>query len=552
MTSHSLLFKKIKGDIRSTLSGLLIFLISLFCASSIHHFFARTDQVEALIVRQVDSLASNRANAQDYLSIQQELSRFGESLKGSLPYEVSVTVSLGGQLVARDGHIEDLFIPATRIEKSRVLPSGDSLVISVEIGNGRAAAEALAVLLVILFSGLVIYAILIRRLEKSFDNQSRPIEAKLDRAALHEHRAEIAEQVAHDIRSPLTALDLAIKEVNLSPDERSSLQRSVLRMNDVLNDLTQPDALGSRKRTVPAVAKPRDEYIATIVNDIITEKTHQISANKNIALKAEIESPLIQAPTVRKELTRVLSNLIDNAVEAINGSGEVKVTLCREDRFVVISIADNGIGIAKERIAELGLRGNSFGKDGGKGLGLFHAKETLNSMGGSLEISSILNVGTTVLLKFPSSTSAGLPESLTLRAKQKLVIIDDDFLIHDAWKIKTAGLGIKLLHFHSPEEFEQFANRDLIENSIFLIDYEFKGSTKTGINLICDFEFHDRAVLVSGKSNQPEIVLECDFLGIKRFPKEHIPLIPITVLTENNRMKGLNLEPNIYNQREML
>lgn len=551
MTNHSLLFKKIKGDIRSTLSGLLIFLVSLFCAASLHHFFARTDQVEALIVRQVDSLASSRANAQDYLSIQQELSRFGESLKGSLPYEVSVTVNLGGQLVARDGHIEDLLVPATRIEKSRVLPSGDTLKIAVEIGNGRAAAEAILVLLVMLFSGFVIYVFLIRRLEKSFDNQSRPIEAKLDLAALHEHRVEIAEQVAHDIRSPLTALDLAIKEVMLSPAERNSLQRSVVRMNDVLNDLIQPVSGEGRGSPATATVKPTDEYIATIVNDIVTEKSSQLATTRNVVIKTQIESPLVQSRAIRKELTRALSNLIDNAVESINGIGEVIVSLSQQDRHVVVSIADNGVGIPAERIAGLGLRGSSFGKVSGKGLGLFHAKETLKNMGGSLEILSTVGVGTTVVLKFPRLLVANLAEGIVLMHNQKLVIVDDDFLIHDTWKIMAASLGIELVHFYSPENFEQQVTRDLMTNSIFLIDYEYKDSAKNGINLICDFELQDRAILVSGRSNQPEIALECDFLGIKRFPKEHIHLLPITVLNENNRMKGQDSTPDIQNQREM-
>lgn len=523
------LFLKIRKDIRATLSGLLVFSAAIFCGVSWFLLVQRNEQVETLIVRQVDSLAGSRILAQDFLSIQQELSRFVSSLKESLPYNVSVSVNLAGQLVAGDGKVDDAL--STRIEKKRKLPSGDLLVVNVELENRRAIAESLGLLFVFILSGYGVYRFLIFRLEKSFDLESRPIVEKLDKALALEHRSEIVEQVAHDIRSPLTALDLAIKEIKITPDEKTLLRKSVMRINDVLDDLTssgETNLIGVE--TLPL----KKESLSAIIADILSEKESR-ARSRNVSLKFVSQTPLSSAVN-RKELSRVLSNIIDNAFDAIEESGRIEVTLSQDERMAVIAVSDTGRGIAAEKLSEVGTRGATFGKNGGKGLGLFHAKETMRAFGGEFGITSVVGVGTTICLKIPAVKSAPeLISEIVLGPNHKLVIIDDDSLIHQVWKLKTSNLALELVTFSSPEEFEQAVTPDLIANSFFVVDYEFKSNPKNGINLITEFELQSRSVLISGRYEQPELALECEYFGIRRFPKASIDQLKISFESVINR-----------------
>lgn len=533
------LFNQIRRTIRSTLLGLLIFFVSVFFCLQVYSFFARSEQVEALVSQQVDSLASNRAIAKDYLEIQQELSRFLESMKTSLRYNVRVSVRISDKLVATGGAMTDAILPTTKIEKDKILPSGDKLTVATEISNDQAGFEALGLLALIVIAAFAVYRLLILRLEKAFETESKPIRDQLDKAAIDQHRAEIAEQVAHDIRSPLTTLDLAIKEANLSEDERASIRKSITRMNDVLNDIANPKInvqwIGSQTSL-----EVKDEYVTVIVQDILSEKRRQWSDDKKIVIEMAHPLALGVAPVNRKELSRALSNIIDNACQAIEDEGRVQVAIESDSEFVSIKVSDNGQGISEERLSSIGARGMTFGKSGGHGLGLFHAKEMMRQVGGEFLIKSRLGEGTGVTLKFPKSKAgSALCDGILLAENQNLVIVDDDDLIHQIWKMKSETKGQKLIHFYSPEEFESNFTKELLGSSFFLVDFEFKNSLKNGINIITEFELQDRAVLVSGKWDSPEIALECEYFGIKRFPKELLEQMPIVFESNNNRVGSL-------------
>lgn len=533
------LFNQIRRTIRSTLFGLLIFFVSVFFCLQVYSFFARSEQVETLVRQQVDSLASNRAIAKDYLEIQQELSRFLESMKTSFRYNVRVSVKISDKLVAAGGALTDAILPTTKIEKDKILPSGDKLTVATEISNDQAGFEALGLLALIVLAALAVYWLLILRLEKAFEVESKPIRDQLDKAAIDQHRAEIAEQVAHDIRSPLTTLDLAIKEANLSHDERTSIKKSITRMNDVLNDIANPKLYGHGVKD-EALLLVKDEYVTVIVQDILSEKRRQWSDDKKIVIEMVQPRTVAVAPVNRKEISRALSNIIDNAHQAIEGIGRVQVSVDSDNEFVTIKVSDNGQGISEERLSAIGIRGVTFGKNGGHGLGLFHAKETLKQINGELSIQSQPGQGTSVILKFPrSKKNSRFCDGVLLAENQNLVIIDDDDLIHQVWKIKSDTKGQKLIHFYSPEEFESNFTKELLSSSFFIVDFEFKNSLRNGINIITEFELQDRAVLVSGKWDSPEIALECEYFGIKRFPKELLEQLPIVFETNNNRVGSL-------------
>ncbi|MBF0106540.1 MAG: ATP-binding protein [Deltaproteobacteria bacterium] len=94
---------------------------------------------------------------------------------------------------------------------------------------------------------------------------------------------------------------------------------------------------------------------------------------------------------------------VNNAVEALEGRGHVFIKLDGDQNHAILTIADNGKGIDPKVLPNLMKEGASFGKPDGNGLGLYHAKKTMDSMGGTIEIGSVKGRGTVVKLHVPFS-----------------------------------------------------------------------------------------------------------------------------------------------------
>jgi hypothetical protein len=138
---------------------------------------------------------------------------------------------------------------------------------------------------------------------------------------------------------------------------------------------------------------------------------------------------------------RVISNLVNNAVEACqgkNGSVAIEAERCAEG--FSLAILDNGKGIPAAIMGKMGQRGFTFEKEGGLGLGVFGAKEFVESLGGQLVISSQATGGTKVNLIVPP-------------VAQSIVLIEDDTKLAELWKISGGKRNIEVRHFSSPEAF---------------------------------------------------------------------------------------------------
>jgi signal transduction histidine kinase len=103
-------------------------------------------------------------------------------------------------------------------------------------------------------------------------------------------------------------------------------------------------------------------------------------------------------------ITNLLLNILENAVKYSNSGGEIKVSLSKENAYVVLKIQDNGIGISKEDLPKVFnrfFRAEHTGEKEGTGLGLAIAKWIVELHQGEISIDSTLSVGTTVMVNLP-------------------------------------------------------------------------------------------------------------------------------------------------------
>jgi len=313
-------------------------------------------------------------------------------------------------------------------------------------------ALGFAVYLIILF---FIFGYFIRReatiLEKLKNEQeleSMKLKMELDKKFLI-----MSQQVAHDIRSPLAALNVVSSQILDSSSESSEMKNilniSIQRINDISNDLL--------KQVKAANSKPelRSTPLDKLVEDIITEK--------NIILTSKNMNPVsiskdflkgVSAEIIPQELSRVLSNLLNNSIEAVDKqTGIIKMTNTYDANFIVLTISDNGKGIPPSVLSKLGELGASFGKnnenESGSGIGLYHAKKTMELFGGTLNIESEVNKGTSLILKLPCVINQ--PESN--QANRQMILFEDDELVKISWEFKAKKIGLTLSIFANYEEF---------------------------------------------------------------------------------------------------
>lgn len=275
------------------------------------------------------------------------------------------------------------------------------------------------------------------------------------------------QQVAHDIRGPIAAINELLKLAPISDAKfQSALDKAVERINSVASGLL------SQETTQPEAEHPATYDLAAVVQDIATEKRLLFSGGS-------IESLLVSRLIVETRLpqalfARILSNVIDNAMAACVEQKHICITARKAERYVEISVMDTGVGISEESLKRVGEKGFSLLKPSGAkgtGRGVFSAKRILEAIGGAVAFSSVVGQGTTVTLRVPAETI-----SVDFSAVD-FILIDNDELVRMVWTAKADARGLRVRFFSSVIELLAFADVIPREIPIFL-DSDLGGKVK--------------------------------------------------------------------------
>lgn len=211
--------------------------------------------------------------------------------------------------------------------------------------------------------------------------------------------AEIAARVAHDLRSPLAALSMAIDGVKNIPEAHYRLiQNSSRRISDIANDLLTTHRVESTKSDDQRTVK-----IAELFSSLIEEKIIQ-HQKAGVEFKAKFHhmTDYVVLSVSQTEFISMMSNLIDNAVEAMPDQLDKYVFVGTElnDDTLEIIVSDNGVGFSPKHLEEIKGGKYSTKKKNGNGLGLKNAMTYVkDKWKGEFDIHSTLGLGTEIKLK---------------------------------------------------------------------------------------------------------------------------------------------------------
>lgn len=391
-----------------------------------------------------------------------------------------------------------------------------------------------------LYEAILIIVFLINSYIKNIENKTSELKEamlKLKQSEIDSALMDLSKQLAHDIRSPLLALEFASATTACIPEEkRIIIRQASQRIKDISNNLL----INTADRTNHSGENPLSVWlVSNLVETIISEKRAQFYNKKDIKIISDFEenSYGLFARINASDFKRVLSNLINNSVEAMeNNQGIIRIGLCKDDKnTIIISIEDNGKGMSIDTLNKAGQKGFSFGKEGqnqGFGLGLSHAISTIESWNGTVKMHSEKHIGTKISTFLPQYRTPGwFLEKLSVEEKAVIIILDDDLSIHQIWQNRFNEKPVTFVNITNPELLNETLKKYEDKQLLVLCDYEFIGYDFNGLDLIKELKIQKYSILVTSHLDECDIQKECENIELKCIPKELACYVPIEIIS---------------------
>jgi len=202
----------------------------------------------------------------------------------------------------------------------------------------------------------------------------------------------MASRIAHDLKQPLTIMqtyaDMLTPEIISKLDYKDKekwfrIQNSILDMNRIIEDVldfARTTEIKKKNSSFLRLLRLALNHVKSSYGIIINLPENDLSINCDA-----------------RKMEGVMSNILNNAVHALDGQGEIDVTISTDSKFVTIQVMDSGPGIPKENLEKI-FEPMFTTKKTGTGLGLVICKSIVEQHGGSISVS---NKPTTFTIKLP-------------------------------------------------------------------------------------------------------------------------------------------------------
>lgn len=215
--------------------------------------------------------------------------------------------------------------------------------------------------------------------------------------------AEMARQVAHEIKNPLTPMKLSIQhlyqQILFGDKTIEEVKPMISRISETL--IREIDSLNNIANDFSKFARPITEDFAVIdLNDSVTSILNLYKHDRRLYLWADLSEQSLPIYAAPEEVKRVLLNLVKNAMEALPEGGIVVIRTYSYRDHAYVEVVDNGSGIQEDLKSRIFIP-NFSTKSTGTGLGLAICKKVVEAHKGHIEFASAQGMGTTFTIRFP-------------------------------------------------------------------------------------------------------------------------------------------------------
>jgi signal transduction histidine kinase/DNA-binding response OmpR family regulator/ligand-binding sensor domain-containing protein len=347
-----------------------------------------------------------------------------------------------------------------------------------------------------------------------------------------ENRIKFFVEVAHDIRTPVSLIQLLVKQLTNQEDIEKSIeliQRNTQNLNEYVTQLLDFQKIDRKQLKLTVSKVDLKDCLAKIINDftpILQEKSLDISLEvKHIPVWFDIA-----------KMNRIFYNLISNAIKYSNEGGEIKVKAYLDDTVLKIEFIDNGVGIPEkqqELIFKRFTRGTNVSNKGipGTGIGLLLSKKIVELHGGKILLESKENIGSKFTIVLPSGTEHYSKEHIIDESNQEEAKANVDELI-------TKNKLILLVE--DTEELRVAVKNELVKNYTVIEASNGKEGLLLALSKNPDLIITD---VMMPEMDGKEL---CNLLKTN-FKTSHIPVIMLTALADiDDKIQGLETGADAY------
>ena len=337
-------------------------------------------------------------------------------------------------------------------------------------------------------------------------------------------KQEVTREVRHNLRTPLAALMRVPQQLPIEASEEKELLDVIIRqIQDLLGKLDD-----GRNKDLH-----KEDHLS--IYDTLLSARQEIKGiiPKNIDFKFDIED-MVCANLVRHvpfELRALLSNMVANSLDSIQGGGAIGVNVYETANSVVIKVSDTGRGIEPDIIHRIFEKDFTHNKNEGSGIGLYHAKSFITEWNGDIQVESMPGIGTIFTIRLPIYDKASWYVSgINLLDVSQIYVLDDQQSALTLWRQKlfeTSYLD-KVKFLNKPDDFRSTSN-EWNSRSIFFVDYDLGSNTSNGLELLASAPEKSIRCLVTGHFDDIEIRAKCTDLGIYLIPKSSIKDLDLNI-----------------------
>ncbi len=217
--------------------------------------------------------------------------------------------------------------------------------------------------------------------------------------------AEMAQKVAHEIKNPLTPIQLSAEHILRVYEDKSGDFEKALRESAsyIISEVENLRRIAQEFLELSRVASLKKETfdLRQAVTEVVSPYQKVIS--DRIMFREVVEGKNFQVEADKAKLKIAIRNIFINSVEAIRGKGEIEIRMKEETDGISLAIRDSGIGMAKDVVEKI-FESYFSTKDVGTGLGLPIAKKIVEDHGGTIRVESEIQRGTLITIFMPKKT----------------------------------------------------------------------------------------------------------------------------------------------------
>lgn len=347
-----------------------------------------------------------------------------------------------------------------------------------------------------------------------------------------ENRIMFFVEVAHDIRTPVSLIQLLVKQLSNQENVEKSIeliQRNTQNLNEYVTQLLDFQKIDRKQLKLSVSKVDLKDCLSKIIDDFTP-----ILQEKSLDIILEVKH--IPVWFDREKMNRIFYNMISNAIKYSNDGGEIKIKAFLDDYRLSIEFIDNGIGIPEkqqELIFKRFTRGTNVSNKGipGTGIGLMLSKKIVELHGGKILLESKENIGSKFTIVLPSGTEHYSSEELLNQDEN----VDEKTNIDDL--LNKSKL---ILLVEDNQELRTAINNELVKN------YTVIEASNGKEGLLIALSKNPDLIITDVMMPQMDGKELCNLIKTN-FKTSHIPVIMLTALSDiDDKIQGLETGADAY------